>query len=171
MGLLKKALNRAERRRHTVDYWRKRGAVIGTDCEIYPDAELGSEPYLITVGDRVRLNSGVRLITHDGGVWVLRGLYPELADADLFGPVRIGSNVHVGTGAMIMPGVTIGDNCVIGAGAIVTHDVPAGSVAVGIPARVIETVEEYAAKHSGDIEHTKGLSPAGKREYLLKKYK
>ena len=45
--------------------------------------------------------------------------------------------VWIGAAAIVLPGVTIGDNSVIGAGAVVTHDVPAGAVAAGNPARVI----------------------------------
>ncbi|TIT53841.1 MAG: sugar O-acetyltransferase [Mesorhizobium sp.] len=51
-------------------------------------------------------------------------------------PVRIGSRVWIGGGAIILPGVTIGDNAVVGAGCVVTRDVPAGAKVVGIPARV-----------------------------------
>lgn len=57
---------------------------------------------------------------------------PELAR-----PVRIGSNVWVGGGAIICPGVTIGDNTTIGAGSVVVKDVPAGVLAVGNPCRVV----------------------------------
>ncbi len=45
-----------------------------------------------------------------------------------------------------MPGVKIGQRCVIGAGAIVTHDIPDNSIAVGVPAKVISTMEDYANK-------------------------
>lgn len=45
-------------------------------------------------------------------------------------------------------GVTIGDNCIIGFGSVVTHDIPANSVAVGVPARVVGTVEDYYKKRS-----------------------
>jgi galactoside O-acetyltransferase len=50
--------------------------------------------------------------------------------------VHIGSNVWVGAGALILPGVTIGDNTVIGAGSVVTRDIPANVVAYGNPCRV-----------------------------------
>jgi len=50
-------------------------------------------------------------------------------------PVRIGKNVWIGGGAIILPGVTIGDNAVVGAGSVVTRDVPSGAVVVGNPAR------------------------------------
>ena len=69
-----------------------------------------------------------------------------------------------------MPGVKIGDNCIIGCGAIVTHDVPDNSVAVGVPARVIETLDEYIEKNKDDFVYTKSMSAKGKRQYLLKKY-
>lgn len=55
-------------------------------------------------------------------------------------PITIGDNVWLGGGAIVCPGVTIGDNSVIGAGAVVTRDIPADSVAVGNPAKVIRTV-------------------------------
>ncbi|WP_040149518.1 DapH/DapD/GlmU-related protein, partial [Xanthomonas citri] len=51
-------------------------------------------------------------------------------------PIRVGRNVWIGGGAIILPGVCIGDDAVIGAGAVVTRDVPAGAIAVGNPARV-----------------------------------
>lgn len=54
-------------------------------------------------------------------------------------PVSIGNDVWIGDRVIIMPGVHIGDGCIIGAGAVVTRDVPAYSVAAGVPARVIKT--------------------------------
>lgn len=53
----------------------------------------------------------------------------------------IGNNVWIGRNVCIMPGVTIGDGAVIGANAVVTHDIPAYSVAAGVPAKVIKTIE------------------------------
>lgn len=57
-------------------------------------------------------------------------------------PVRIGRNCWIGTGAVILPGVTIGDDTVIGAGSVVTKDIPAGVVAVGNPCRVLREIGE-----------------------------
>lgn len=120
------------------------GGKLGVDCEIYPDVEFGSEPYMITIGNHVRITNGVRFVTHDGGVWVLRNL--GLENADIFGKIEIGDNVHIGWNAIIMPNVSIGNNCVIGAGAVVTKSIPDNSVAVGVPAKVIESIDEYYAK-------------------------
>ena len=58
-------------------------------------------------------------------------------------PVHIGKNCWIGAGVVIVPGVSIGDNTVIGAGSIVTKDIPANSVAVGNPCRVLREINEH----------------------------
>ena len=55
-------------------------------------------------------------------------------------PITIGENVWLGARVIVLPGVTIGDDSVIGIGSVVTQDIPPGSVAVGVPARVVRTV-------------------------------
>lgn len=57
-------------------------------------------------------------------------------------PVKIGNNVWVGAGAIILPGVTIGENSIIGAGSVVTKDIPANVVAVGNPCRILREITE-----------------------------
>lgn len=56
-------------------------------------------------------------------------------------PVTIGDDVWIGGNVTILPGVHIGNNVVVGAGAVVSHDIPDNSVAVGVPARVVKTIE------------------------------
>lgn len=92
-------------------------------------------------------------------------------DADIIKPIKVGNNVHIGTGVTIMPGVTIGNNCIIGVGAIVTRDIPDNSIAVGVPARVIETIDDYLEKHKDDFIHTKSMSVEEKKKYLIEKFK
>ncbi|MBE5747104.1 MAG: acyltransferase [Clostridiales bacterium] len=159
-------INKWKLAKNPVKFWRDRGMKIGSGCEIYSSANFGSEPYLITVGDHVRINSGVKFVTHDGGVWVLRGMKEELKNVDMFGRITVGNNVHIGTDAIIMPGVTIGNNCIIGCGAIVTKSIPDNSVAVGVPARVLESIEEYEAKNADKFMYTKGMSREEKAKYL-----
>lgn len=55
-------------------------------------------------------------------------------------PVTVGNNVWIGGGVTVLPGVTIGDNCTIGAGSVVSRSIPANSVAVGNPCKVIRKV-------------------------------
>ncbi len=57
-------------------------------------------------------------------------------------PVHIGKNCWIGAGVVIVPGINIGDNTVIGAGSIVTKDIPANSVAVGNPCRIIREIND-----------------------------
>ncbi len=168
--MLKSLIQRYKRHRDPINYWRSKGVSIGERCEIYSSASFGSEPYLISLGDHVRINSGVNFVTHDGGVWVLRECYDDLKDIDLFGKISVGNNVHIGTNALIMPGVTIGNNCIVGCGAIVTKNIPDNSIAVGIPARVIETIDEYKEKHINQFDFTKQLSRTEKENYLKKKF-
>ena len=54
------------------DYLRKKGVKIGNNCKIFKSANFGSEPYLVSLGNHVRVNIGVQFVTHDGGYWVLR---------------------------------------------------------------------------------------------------
>lgn len=56
-------------------------------------------------------------------------------------PVVIGKNCWIGTGAIILPGITIGDDAIVGAGAVVTKDVLPKTVVVGSPAKVLKEIE------------------------------
>ena len=68
--------------RNPIAYWRKKGAQIGDYCEIYSGVNLGSEPYLVKIGNHVRISANTKITTHDGGLWVLRWLHEELKDVD-----------------------------------------------------------------------------------------
>jgi maltose O-acetyltransferase len=79
-------------------------------------------------------------------VQILTPMHPldaELRRGKEFGkPIEIGSDVWVGGGALILPGVRIGSRTVIGAGSVVTRDVPEGVLAAGNPCRVIREITE-----------------------------
>lgn len=152
-----------------VKYARKIGVSVGENCEFYKDISWGSEPYLINIGNNVRITSGCKFVTHDGGVYVLRNL-KKIPEADIFGTIKIGNNVHIGLNCIIMPGVTIGNNCIVGCGAVVTKDIPDNTIVGGVPARKIKTIEEYYDKHKDNFDFTKRLSIEEKKQYLYKKY-
>lgn len=90
----------------------------------------------ITIGANCQIATSVQLLTAGHPI-----------DTDLrragweYGlPITIGDNVWLGSGAIVLPGVSIGDNSVIGAGSVVSRDIPANVVAVGNPVRVIRTL-------------------------------
>ena len=90
----------------------------------------------ITIGDNVILAPRVHILAHDASTKLFLG-YTRVADT------KIGNNVFVGAGSIVLPGVTIGDNVVIGAGSIVSKDIPDDSVAVGNPAQVVKPLSAF----------------------------
>lgn len=92
----------------------------------------------VYIGDKTMIGPSVTLCTTGHPVYPL---YREMA-AHYSLPIHIGKNVWIGSNAVVLPGVTIGDNAVIGAGSIVTRDIPANTVAVGNPCRVLREITE-----------------------------
>lgn len=133
-----------------VAYLRKQGAEIGEDVTFFspPHTVVDSScPWMLRIGNHVRITHGVIILLHDYSWSVLKQL-PECA-GKIHGaqsPVTIGNNVFVGMNAIITRGVTIGDNVVIGAGSVVTKDCEPNSVYAGNPAKKIMTIEEYRRK-------------------------
>lgn len=124
------------------EYFRKLGAQVGNGCFIVP-TELGTEPYLVKIGNRVAIAAEVSFATHDGAVWVFRDQVPDL---QVFGPIVIEDNCIIGHRAVIFPNVRIGRNSVIAAGSVVINDVPPNSVVMGVPARQFGSLEKYREK-------------------------
>jgi len=91
----------------------------------------------ITIGDDVQIGPNVQLLTP------VHPIEPEPRRNKLGSakPIRIGSNVRLGGGAIVCPGMAIGENTVVGAGAVVTTDLPANVRAVGNPARLIREIK------------------------------
>lgn len=80
-------------------------------------------------------------MTHDWASWCFVEKYNDFIPTHR--KVKIGNNVWFGENVTVMPGVEIGDNVIVGIGSIVTKSIPSGSVAVGVPAKVICTFDEY----------------------------
>jgi acetyltransferase-like isoleucine patch superfamily enzyme len=150
-----------------VRYFRSQGAEIGEAVEIY-GAHLftfGSEPYLVTIGNKVTISHGVDFITHDGGLRVARARHPG---AYLYGRIRVADSCFLGAHSVLLPGAVVGAGSVVGSGSVVTGEIPPGVVAVGVPARPIKTVAEYIEGKRHLWLDTRGHGPAAKKELLLR---
>ncbi|KAJ1736106.1 hypothetical protein LPJ61_000156 [Coemansia biformis] len=90
----------------------------------------------VDIGDDVLLGPNVQVYTAEHPV----DPSERLKGLESARPVRIGNNVWVGGGAIILPGITIGNGVTIGAGAVVTKDVPDNVVVAGNPARIVKHV-------------------------------
>lgn len=151
-----------------VRYLRGKGVKIGTGCDISKSANFGSEPWLISIGNNVRITQRVQFITHDGGLWTLRKMGLISNENVKYGNISIGDNCNISWNSIIMPNVHISENCVVAAGAVVTKDIPPGEVWGGVPAKKIETIEEYFNKIKNDMVPTFAMSNNQKRQYLEK---
>lgn len=133
------------------------GLKIGKDANIQGGCIIDpSHCWLIEIGDRVTLAPRVHILAHDASTKRSLG-YTTL------GTVKIGNDVFVGAGTIILPGVEIGDNVVIGAGSVVSHSIPSDSVAVGCPARVICSCHDYLEKR----KHQMNVAPCYDFSYTI----
>lgn len=107
---------------------------INFNCNFVDDTK-------IIIGNRVMFGPAVTIAT------VGHPINPNYREYMYAEPVIIEDNCWIGAGSIICPGVTIGENSVIGAGSVVTKDIPANSVAVGNPCRVLRTINEQDMKY------------------------
>ena len=143
------------------------GCAVMDGCIIDP-----GHCWLIEIGDRVTLAPRVHILAHDASTKRPLG-YTAL------GTVKIGNDVFVGAGTIILPGVEIGDRVVIGAGSVVSKSSPANSVAVGNPAHVIGSYEDYVEKRKiqmqtrpcYDYSYTINQITSEKKEQMIKEIK
>ena len=99
---------------------------IGDDCNFGPNVTIVTPLHPLLPNERNGIEAA------DGSI--KRMCYAK--------PVTIGDNCWFGASVTVCPGVTVGENCVIGAGSVVTRDIPANSLAAGVPCRVIRQIDE-----------------------------
>lgn len=122
-------------------YWIKCGAKINGQINIGYDVYFdASNANLITIDEGAWITSRCLLLCHKRDMAkYFYGMDINQIPYDK-APIHIGKGVHLGMGTIVMPGVTIGEGSIIGAGAVVTKDIPAWSLAVGVPAKVVKSI-------------------------------
>lgn len=126
---------------------RRCGITIGERCCVFNPKKIEvdiTHPELIHIGNHVFLHSGTTIMTHDWTGWCFVESHREFIPSHR--AINIGNNVWLGMNVTILWGATIGDNVIIGFGSVVTKDIPSNSVAVGSPAKVVCTYEDYFQK-------------------------
>lgn len=147
---------------------RKKGIKIGNGTVAWFPQNIiidVTRPELIEIGNNVLLNYGTQIIAHDWVSWAFVNKYNDFIPSH--GKIKIGNNVWLGRNVTILKGVTIGDDVIIGAGSIVSKSIPSNSVAVGCPAKVLCTFEEYYAKRQQQyvdecIEYANAILDSGR---------
>jgi len=129
------------------------GVVLeGRPLWVSPNVYLDCKGGTISLGDRVVISKNVSILTHD---FSFDRFYEATHGVSNFefvrkADVRIGNNVFIGLGAIILPGISIGSGSIVGAGAVVTKDVGDLQIVAGNPARLIGAVpDSYKQNESG----------------------
>lgn len=142
-----------------INHLRFLGMRIGEGTTIYVPMRTSidtTRPWLISIGDNVKVTEGVTILTHGFDWSVLKGVYGAILGSG--GGVSIGNNVFIGMHSTILKGVHIGDNVIIGANSLVNKDIPDNVVAAGNPCKVIMTLGEYYEKRrAAQLDEAKEL--------------
>jgi maltose O-acetyltransferase len=157
----------------STEYLRHLGVKIGKNSFIYnrPEA-LGSEPWLVEIGNSVSIAPECFFITHDASSRLFRAQYPDEMSkfGDNFAPIIIKDNCFVGAGVIIMPGVVLEEYTIVGAGSVVTKSFPPRSVIVGVPAKRIMSYDEYVEKYKQKFKKIQATTREELRKELTMKF-
>ena len=122
--------------------WRSLGCKVGKNVHIGHQVRLDfGNAKRITVEDDVVLANGVTLWCHMRDMKTYRVGMKAMDLPAKYGDIHLGKGCYIGLNVTILPGVHIGEGAVIGSCALVTKDIPAWTIATGVPARVVRNVE------------------------------
>jgi acetyltransferase-like isoleucine patch superfamily enzyme len=119
---------------------------IGADTHVQPNCQISAYRAAVRIGSGVHVAPGCAFYPYNHGISPHESIISQPLVSK--GDIIIGNDVWLGFGAIVLDGVRIGDGAVIGAGAVVSQDVPAGAIAVGVPARVIGTRSDQITSQS-----------------------
>lgn len=111
-----------------------RATSISSNCQIFssnkltmgPDSVIGAFTYILSGGEYNYRDASLK--------------FSEQSGMETKGPIEIGANCWLGAHVVVADAASIGEHCVIGAGAVVVKPIPAGSIAVGVPAKVVQSI-------------------------------
>lgn len=135
-----------------IKFLKNKGVKIGKGAVFYDPVSCTidlTNPFLLQLGENVRITHGVIILTHDYSWSVISGVYGECLGG--VAPVVIGNNVFIGMNTIILKGTEIGDNVIIGANSTVTRDCESNCVYAGNPARKIMSLDDYYKRHREHI--------------------
>ena len=133
------------------------GSGVFLSCPLQIDLEAP-----VHIGDRVHIGQHVMLLTVDHEI----GPSEQRCAATRALPIRIGDGAWLGSGSIVLPGVSIGKGAVVAAGAVVTRDVPDDTLVAGIPARIVRHLDE--APQSDDFRLRAQANAETSRSPLLR---
>lgn len=146
--IIKKIVKREKYNSDTyIKYLRKIGVVVGENCTIYVPSKTTideTNPFMLQIGNNVKISQGVIILTHDFSWSVTSGVFGNITGN--MGEVNIGNNVFIGMNAILTKNTRIGNNVIIGAGSIVTHDCESNYVYAGSPAKKIMSINAFYEK-------------------------
>ena len=137
------------------NYLKKRGIFKEFGDNVwYQPYKIPTQPKLVKIGQGVKIATEVLFMEHD----IIHTIFNETDSnnhySEHMGTIEIGNHSFIGARSIIMQNVKIDSNCIIGAGSVVTKDIPNGSIAVGVPAKIVGKTENLKNKY---IEYSKNI--------------
>jgi acetyltransferase-like isoleucine patch superfamily enzyme len=129
---------------------------VGPDTHIQPRCQFSAYAAAIQIGRDVEIAPHCAFYPYDHGF--APGELIRKQPLQTRGDIVIGDDAWLGVGVIVLSGVRIGKGAVIGAGSVVAHDIPAGAIAVGVPARVVKMRSDLSRSRVTSSSQTESMS-------------